>query len=1122
VSAADTSFFVTGGTLRHDAPSYVERQADLDLSEGLLAGEFCYVLTPRQMGKSSLMVRTASKLREQGVNVIALDLTAIGQNLTAEQWYDGLLARMGRQLKLDEDLERFWREHERLGPCQRLFMAIRDVVLRQRPGPLAIFVDEIDSVRSLPFSTDEFFAAMRECYNRRAEDPELSRVTFCLLGVATPSDLVRDTRTTPFNIGRRIELHDFTEVEAAPLAQGLKRQRTGRNGTQTPLTAAESEAALHNAERLLKRILFWTGGHPYLTQRFCQAVAGNMRAADLMEVDRLCDELFLSFQARERDDNLLFVRDRLLRSEADRQGLLDLYGKVRRDQRVADDEASVPVTVLRLSGIVKAEGGWLRKRNRIYATVFDEQWIQAHMPDAELRRQKAAFHRGVVRTTAIAAVVVGALAITVVIAIGQARKAQRALAHAGLSDARAGRLGRLADQRSESMRALTEAARHHTNLAVLRDEAIACLALLDLKGTTNITQQFRTARMAELSPNLEVSAVANENGAITLRRLRDGQVLTTLPGFSAPVGQLRFGPTEPVLVADYRGPTENKIVVWDWVKGEQLFAGSHGPRVNSIDFSSDGRKLAVGKKDGRVVVHALPGGEVMHEISLKLDSGFPRVPQTVRFHPSGDLLAVCSLDDHFVDIWNLRATQRVARPYHRGVVHDISWHPRGQTLAAACADSMVYLWQTNNFDKPRKLAGHERRVTAIAYNHRGTLLASLGNDETVRLWVPATEWQMQRWLSGLGFDQLRFSMDDRFLVATPRGQTNAMAWEAFGEEYQVLQVQTDQSDKLRTIDFSPDSRWLLAAGGRETTLWQADSGREAGAVPFANARSVRFAADSRHVIGSGDTGLYDCALDFPENSGRFGDMRRMEPSMEGLGMMDLSLDRTTAAVIQGNTVLLVSLADRTTGQRTKRLDTYYPQMAIHPACTWLATAALDSNEPSHARKTVSENESGAKVDALRLWNLAETAETPVPVILPYSEHFAFSPDGNWLATCSSGKFQFYRVGAWTKPVFAIPRMLASDQHAPMAFSKDGRVVAVASSRYVVQLFRMPATDRDQPELIATLESPDHFPLVMLAFSPDGRRLAAATDRQIVQLWNLKLLRDRLAESKLQHNWLDNL
>src|SRR4029450_7438082 len=83
-------FYVTGGTLRPDAPSYIERQADKDLCHGLFHGEFCYVLTSRQMGKSSLMVRTVRRLRQDNVAVAVLDLTAIGQNLTIAQWYDRL------------------------------------------------------------------------------------------------------------------------------------------------------------------------------------------------------------------------------------------------------------------------------------------------------------------------------------------------------------------------------------------------------------------------------------------------------------------------------------------------------------------------------------------------------------------------------------------------------------------------------------------------------------------------------------------------------------------------------------------------------------------------------------------------------------------------------------------------------------------------------------------------------------------------------------------------------------------------------------------------------------------------------------------------------------------------
>lgn len=389
MSAAGMNFYTVGGTIRSDSPSYVERQADRDLYDGLLQGEFCYVLTSRQMGKSSLMVRTATRLRQQGMTVVVLDLTAVGQNLTPDQWYDGLGMSLGRQTRLEDELEDYWRANDRLSPVQRFVNGLREIVLAHQTGSVVIFVDEIDNVRSLPFSTDEFFAAIRECYNRRTEDGVFRRLTFCLLGVAAPTDLIRDTRITPFNIGRRIELNDFTVTEAAPLAQGLRQPAPG-------------------AGVLLERILYWTHGHPYLTQRLCRAVAENPTARAARDVDRVCEDLFLSSRARERDDNLLFVRERLLRSEGNRADLLSVYDSIRRGRRVPDDETSPLISVLRLAGIVRAEGGCLRERNRIYEHVFNAAWVRAHMPDQELHRQREAFWRGLMRGSAIVAASIAA------------------------------------------------------------------------------------------------------------------------------------------------------------------------------------------------------------------------------------------------------------------------------------------------------------------------------------------------------------------------------------------------------------------------------------------------------------------------------------------------------------------------------------------------------------------------------------------------------------------------------------------------------------------------------------------------------------------------------------------
>src|SRR6476646_9337679 len=184
MSDLTTNFYITGGTLSQDAPSYVDRQADQELFDGLSRGEFCYVLTSRQMGKSSLMVHTAARLRKAGVQVVVLDLTALGQHLTAEQWYGGLLRRVGLQLdpdgELEEELDDLWfAQEERVGPLERWMAALQRLVLPRVSGRIVLFIDEIDAVRSLPFSTDEFFAAIRECYNRRTQDPGFERLTFC-------------------------------------------------------------------------------------------------------------------------------------------------------------------------------------------------------------------------------------------------------------------------------------------------------------------------------------------------------------------------------------------------------------------------------------------------------------------------------------------------------------------------------------------------------------------------------------------------------------------------------------------------------------------------------------------------------------------------------------------------------------------------------------------------------------------------------------------------------------------------------------------------------------------------------------------------------------------------------
>jgi RNA polymerase sigma factor (sigma-70 family) len=363
--------FILGGTLPREAPSYVVRRADTELYEALKRGQFCWVLSSRQMGKSSLMVRTAVRLRDEGIASVLLDLTAVGLKSTPEEWYHALLSVIAGQLDLPDEVETFWQSHARRDPAEQWMAAIREMVLKvgkkeqgtgnrndRVPYSLVIFIDEIDLVQSLPFSADGLFREIEGYDKRCAQDPELNRLTFCLLGVATAADLIEDGRTGFFDRAGHIELDDFTEADARPLAHRL----------------ARSEA---RGEELMRRVLYWTGGHPYLTQALCHAIADDESVTGSAGVDRLCEQRF--FSPDTQDANLLFVRDRLLKTDEAGGKPLDVFARLVRGKRVHADPSDPLAIMLRLAGLARVEAGHLRIRNRIYERVFDWNWVQAHL-----------------------------------------------------------------------------------------------------------------------------------------------------------------------------------------------------------------------------------------------------------------------------------------------------------------------------------------------------------------------------------------------------------------------------------------------------------------------------------------------------------------------------------------------------------------------------------------------------------------------------------------------------------------------------------------------------------------------------------------------------------------------
>ncbi|MBW4592308.1 MAG: AAA-like domain-containing protein [Brasilonema angustatum HA4187-MV1] len=380
--------YQVAGSLRSDDLSYIVRQADEQLYASLKASDFCYVLNSRQMGKSSLLQRTIFRLRSEGYECLYLDMNRLAaNNLTPEKWYKSVILSLFHSLNLGQQVnfQNWWDTQAGTCPVKKLYQFVEEVLLIhiQSKSPkdgkaerIFIFIDEIDSLLSLNFPVNDFFAWISHCYNQQADNPNFQRLGFALFGVASPSDLISDKYLTLFNIGIPIELHDFQLHEVTPLLERLKE-------------------AISQSEAVMQEILYWTGGQPFLTQKLSQLIVQialetsnriiNLpRHTEALWVEQLVKtHIIQHWEEKDEPEHLHTIRDRLLFNKQRAVQLLSLIERVLQAEEsqtsgVPTDNSPEQAELL-LSGLVEKRDGYLRIKNPIYRSVFNSEWVSRQL-----------------------------------------------------------------------------------------------------------------------------------------------------------------------------------------------------------------------------------------------------------------------------------------------------------------------------------------------------------------------------------------------------------------------------------------------------------------------------------------------------------------------------------------------------------------------------------------------------------------------------------------------------------------------------------------------------------------------------------------------------------------------
>jgi WD40 repeat protein len=659
--------------------------------------------------------------------------------------------------------------------------------------------------------------------------------------------------------------------------------------------------------------------------------------------------------------------------------------------------------------------------------------------------------------------------------------ARRRLYRALVAQAQASRLSRRMGQRFKTLDILNEAIQmaREMNLGEadfleLRNEAIACLALADMRVSREWDGCPTGTMRVEFAANLERYACADWQGGVTVCRVSDGTVICRIPAIEPGESSLKLSPDGRFLARNHGRQFE----LWSFAGREPVRMLIEPP--GSFAFSTDSRLLARDLADHAVSVYDLAEGR---EIK-KLDPG-PSPTGGMSFHPTGRQLAIGHASGVQIrDVETGRVAAELPQPTNWSGFGRIAWHPQGRTLAVAGPDRIIHIWDLDTLTETARLQGHANDGIECAFNHAGTLVVSGSWDRTLRIWDPQTGQQLVK-ETEWSHDPL-FSPDDRLLAAGLNGPKIKL-WEVVSPTGNRTLDRHPGRGKVDVFQSAvhPDGRLLAAAMPDGVHLWDLKDGKYLASLRSSPTYGVLFEPEpSGALLTNAPEGLYR----WPVRADR------TAPDSLHIGPPErLSAPGSDCNLACSGDGCVIANPQRHRGAVVLHKDRPDQVVALGPhadvRCVSVSRDGRLVGTGSHSAPKV------------KIWDAA-TGELVKELPVESGSGLTFSPDGKWLATTAVGG-RLWSVDGWQ-----FRRDLGGEA---LAFSPNGGLLVVETGHGAVRMVD-PGSGREY----ARLEDPNQHRST-ISFTPDGGRLVMnINESESIRVCDLRAIWAELAKMGLDN------